>query len=92
VLKVGFRTLRTTITIASLDPERGITWSSAGDEGQTLTFGLDQDHEDTTATLTVTYTEPGGIAGSLIAPFVEQTVQHRADAALERLRDHVTPD
>jgi uncharacterized membrane protein len=92
VLKVGFRTLRTTITIASLDPERSITWSSAGDEGQTLTFGLDQDHEDTTVTLTVTYTEPGGIAGSLIAPFVEQTVQHRADVALERLRDHVTPD
>ena len=51
VLKVGPRTLRTTIVIASLVPRRSITWSSAGDNGQSLSFELDPDQDETTVSL-----------------------------------------
>lgn len=88
VIDVGVRTLRTTIVISSLEPGRSVTWSSAGDEGQRLAFELAADPGGTLVSLTVTYERPGGIAGTLIAPFVEHTVQHRATVALERLREH----
>jgi hypothetical protein len=91
VLKVGVRTLRTTIVITSLEPRRSITWSSAGDDGQSLKFDLSPRRGKTTVSLTVTYEQPGGMAGALIAPFVERTVQHRATGALERLREHLSP-
>jgi carbon monoxide dehydrogenase subunit G len=91
VMKVGPRTLRTTTVIASLVPKRSITWSSTGDNGQSLSFELDPDQDETTVSLTIEYQEPGGIAGALIAPFVEQTVQHRADTALVRLKEHCSP-
>jgi hypothetical protein len=90
VLKVGAHTLRTTIVIASLQPGRSITWSSAGDDGQSLTFELSPERGGTTVNLTVTYQQPGGVGAALIAPFVEHTVQHRATGALERLREHVS--
>jgi uncharacterized membrane protein len=90
VLKVGPRTLRTTIAIAGLDPGRSITWASAGDDGQSLTFDLRARGDETSVSLTVSYEEPGGVAGVLIAPLVEQTVRHRSTAALERLREHVS--
>jgi uncharacterized membrane protein len=90
VLKLGVRTLRTTIVIASIEPDRSITWSSAGDDGQSLTFELRPRQGGTTVILTVTYEQPGGFAGAFIAPFVERTVQHRATGALERLRGHVS--
>jgi hypothetical protein len=90
VLKVGAHTLRTTIVIASLQPGRNITWSSAGDDGQSLTFELSPVRAGTTVKLTVTYQQPAGVAAALIAPFVEHTVQHRATGALERLREHVS--
>jgi len=45
----------------------------------------------TAVSLTVTYERPGGVAGALLAPFVEHTVQHRATVALERLREHLSP-
>jgi uncharacterized membrane protein len=90
VLKVAMNTLRTTIEIASFDPGRLITWSTMGDEGQSLTFELCPEDGGTVVDLAVEYNEPGGIAGALLAPFVAQTVQHRADNALERLRDHLS--
>ena len=67
VLKVGVRTLRTTIVITSLEPRRSITWSSAGDDGQSLKFDLSPRRGETTVSLTVTYEQPGGMAGALIA-------------------------
>ncbi len=88
---MGVRTLRTTIVITSLEPRRSITWSSAGDDGQSLKFDLSPRRGETTVSLTVTYEQPGGMAGALIAPFVEHTVQHRATGALERLREHLSP-
>lgn len=91
VLDVGVRTLRTTIVISSLEPNRSVTWSSTGNEGQSLAFELSPEQGATTVGLTVTYERPSGIAGTLIAPFVEHTVQHRATAALERLREHLSP-
>ncbi len=91
VLDVGTRKLDTTIVISAYEPNAKITWSSAGAAGQSLTFELRPDKGGTTVDLAVSYEEPGGIAGSLIAPFVERTVQHRADTALERLREHVSP-
>jgi uncharacterized protein YndB with AHSA1/START domain len=91
VLDVGVRTLRTTIGISSLEPPHGITWSSAADQGQSLTFELSQGSSGTAVSLTVTYERPGGVAGALLAPFVEHTVQHRATVALERLREHLSP-
>ena len=90
VLKVGPRTLRTTIGISAVDPGRSITWSSAGDEGQSLTFHLRPERGKTSVSLEVSYEEPGGIGGALIAPFVEQTVRQRSTTALERLREHVS--
>jgi uncharacterized membrane protein len=90
VLRLGMRTLRTTIEITSVELGRRITWSSAGDDGQSLTFELQPVPEGTTIDLAVAYEEPGGIAGALIAPFVEQTVERRAITALERLRKHVS--
>ena len=91
VLKVGPTTLRTTIEIAALDPGRTITWSSAGDQAQSLKFDLSPAQDGTSVNLTVTYEEPGGIGGVLMAPFVDQTVRQRTATALERLRDHVAP-
>lgn len=90
VLKLGPRTLRTTIEIAKLDPGRSITWASQGDDGQSLTFDLQAEPGGTAVSLTVSYEEPGGLAGTLIAPFVEQTVRQRATGALERLAEHVS--
>jgi uncharacterized membrane protein len=92
VLSLGGRFVHTTIVIASLRPGRLVTWASVGDEGQSLTFELAPDETGTTVKLAVAYEEPGGIAGALIAPFVERTVQHRADTALERLGKEVSPD
>ena len=91
LLKVGGRTLRTTIMIAALQPRRSITWCSAGGDTQSLTFELRASRGQTTVSLTVTYEQPSGIAGALIAPFVEHTVQHRATGALDRLREHLSP-
>jgi len=91
VLKVGPRTLRTTIEIAALEPGRSITWTSAGADGQSLIFDLRPEGGGTSVSLTVTYEEPGGIGGVLVAPFVEQTVRQRSTSALERLREHVAP-
>jgi uncharacterized membrane protein len=90
VLKVGPRTLRTTIEIAEIDPGRSITWASRGDDGQSLTFDLQPEPGGTAVSLTVSYEEPGGLAGTLVAPFVEKTVRQRATGALERLREHVS--
>ena len=91
VLDVGTRKLNTTIVISEYEPNAKITWSSAGTEGQSLTFELRGENGATAVDLAVSYEEPGGIAGSLIAPFVERAVQHRADTALERLGEHVSP-
>jgi uncharacterized membrane protein len=92
ILNLGGRKLRTTIVITSLQPGRSITWSSADDDGQSLTFELHPKRGGTTVSLTVTYEQPGGIAGALIAPFVEHTVQHRATGALDRLRENLSPE
>ena len=89
VLKLGPRRLATTIVISSFEPGRAITWSSAGDEGQSLSFVLETTKEGVAVELTVDYAEPGGSSGALLAPFVEQTVRHRADTALARLRKHL---
>ncbi len=92
VLQLGPRTLRTTIEITKLDSGRSITWASAGDEGQSLTFDLQPEQDKTLVSLTVSYEEPGGIGGALIALFVEQTVRKRATDTLDRLREHVSPE
>jgi carbon monoxide dehydrogenase subunit G len=89
VLKIGPRQFATTIAISSFVPGRAITWSSAGERAQSLTFELETSPEGTSVGLTVVYEEPGGLAGTLAAPFVEQTVRHRADSALARLRAHL---
>jgi len=90
VLKVGPRTLRSTIEIAALEPGRSITWSSAGDDGQSLRFDLESKQGETSVSLVISYEEPGGIGGAVIAPFVEHTVRERATGALESLREHVS--
>jgi uncharacterized membrane protein len=90
-LKVGLQSFHTNIVIESYEPDRSITWSSAGDNGQSLTFELEPVPDGTAVTLSVGYEEPGGFGGALVAPFVERTVRHRAGAALERLRDHLLP-
>ncbi len=90
-LKVGVRTLRTRIVIESLEPYSSVTWSSAGDEGQTLMFELQEGPHGTEVSLTVVYEPPGGLAGALIAPFVDRTVRHRATGTLDRLREHLSP-
>jgi len=90
-LKVGGRTLRTTVMIESLEPCSAITWSAAGDEGQTLLFELHEGPNGTEVSLTVAYEQPGGLAGALIAPFVDRTVQRRTTGTLDRLREHLSP-
>ncbi len=91
ILKVAGRTFRTIIVIASLEPGRSITWSSAGEDNQSLTFELGPEPGGTAVSLTVSYDPPGGLPGALIAPFVERTVQQRATGTLERLREHLLP-
>jgi len=91
VLDIGIRTLQTRIVITSYQPDRAITWSSATEDGQSLFFQLEPVPDGTAVTLEVSYQEPGGLAGALVAPFVERTVRHRADTALERLADHLSP-
>ena len=90
-MKVGPRTLRTTIEISSIETARSITWSSTGDSAQRLTFDLHPDGDETSVLLAVSYEEPGGLSGPLLAPFVEQTVRHRAVGTLDRLRALVSP-
>jgi uncharacterized membrane protein len=90
-LKVGLQSFHTNIVIGSYEPDRAITWSTAADNGQDLTFELEPVRDGTAVTLSVSYEEPGGVGGALLAPFVERTVRHRAGTALERLRDHLLP-
>ena len=90
-LTIGPRLVHTTIVITSFVPGQVITWASVGDGGQSLTFELTPNKGGTTVNLAVAYDEPGGIAGALIAPFVERTVRHRADTALERLGKELSP-
>jgi uncharacterized membrane protein len=90
ILKVAGHSFRSVIVIASLQPGRSITWSSAGGDNQSLTFELTPDAGGTAVSLTVSYDPPGGLAG-VIAPFVERTVRQRATGSLERLREHLQP-
>ncbi len=90
VLKVGPRSLRSTIEIATLEPGKSITWSSTGESGQSLRFDLEPTQGQTSVSLVISYEEPGGLGGAIIAPFVEHTVRERATGALERLREHVS--
>ena len=92
VIKVGPRTLRSTIEIAALEPGRSITWSSAGDDGQSLRFELEPEQGETAVSLVISYEEPGGLGGAIIASFVEHTVRERATGALARLREHVSSE
>jgi len=91
ILHVGGRTFRTIIVLASLEPGRSITWSSAGEENQSLTFELGPEPGGTAVSLTVAYDPPGGLAGALIAPFVARTVQQRATGTLKRLQELLSP-
>jgi uncharacterized membrane protein len=90
VLHVGPRVLRTTIIIASLVAGRAITWSSVGADRQSLVFELAQTDDETAVSLEISYEEPGGVAGALLAPFVRQTVERRANTALKRLGKQVS--
>jgi len=91
VLKVGVSSFLTTIVIAGVEPERSITWSSVGNGSQSLAFDLSPRDDGTEVDLAITYEEPGGLAGALVAPFIERTVEHRAETSLERLRGHFSP-
>ncbi|MGD0439207.1 MAG: SRPBCC family protein [Acidimicrobiales bacterium] len=88
-LKIAGRTLATVIVITSLEPGRSITWSSAGEDHQSLTFELVPEPGGTAVSLTVSYEQPDGLPGALLAPFVERTVRQRANGALGRLREHL---
>ena len=83
VLHVGPRVLRTTVSIASLVAGRAITWSSVGADRQSLVFELAQTDDETAVSLEISYEEPGGVAGALLAPFVRQTVERRANTAVK---------
>lgn len=90
-LKVGASSFTTTIVIAAIKAGRSITWSAVANGGQSLTFDLRPQKGSTRVDLAITYEEPGGVAGAIAAPFIERTVEHRADSSLKRLREHFLP-
>jgi uncharacterized membrane protein len=90
VMRVGPTTFRTTIEITAYEEAQLVTWASAGGRSQTLTFELIPDGKATKVVLVISYEKPGGLAGALTAPVVEETVRSRARSALRKLRDHVS--
>lgn len=89
VMRVGPRTFRTTIEITAYEEGHLVTWASAGGRSQVLTFELVPEGKATKVVLDISYEKPGGLAGVLAAPVVEETVRSRAHSALRRLREHV---
>ncbi len=90
VMKVGPKVFKAIVTIAALREGRSVTWASAGDSGQTVTFMLEPTGEGTRVVMEVSYERPSGLTGLLAAPVVEETVRSRAHASMRRLRDQVT--
>jgi uncharacterized membrane protein len=90
VMRVGPRTFRTTVEITAYEEGRLVTWASAGGHSQSLTFELIAGAASTKVVLDISYEQPGGLAGVLTAPVVEETVRIRARSALRRLQEHVT--
>jgi uncharacterized membrane protein len=89
VMRVGPRTIRTTIEITAYEEGRLVTWASANGHSQLLTFELTPQAKATKVVLEISYEAPGGLAGVLSAPVVEETVRIRARSSLRRLREHV---
>jgi uncharacterized membrane protein len=90
VMRVGPSTYRTTIEITAYEEGRLVTWSSTSGEPQVLTFKLIPDGKSTRVVVEISYEKPGGLAGVLTAPIVEQTVRSRARSALRTIREHVS--
>lgn len=90
VMKVGPKTFSTTIEIAELEENHLVTWSSASDNGQSVTFELRPDGDGTQVVLEIEYERPGGLAGVVTGRVVEETVKARAHTSMRKLRDHLS--
>ncbi|MHB1504147.1 MAG: SRPBCC family protein [Acidimicrobiales bacterium] len=86
VVRFGPRKVRSIVELVEVDPGREVLWSASGDGGRLLRFTLSGGAGGVTlVSLEISYEPPGGIAGVLLAPVVEQTVRTGARVSLERL-------
>jgi carbon monoxide dehydrogenase subunit G len=89
VMKIGPSTFHSKVEITEYETDRRVTWSASGGQAQAVTFDLDPIATGTRVVVEVRYERPGGIAGSLLAPVIEQAVRVRARNALGRLEQQV---
>ncbi|MGH9305164.1 MAG: SRPBCC family protein [Acidimicrobiales bacterium] len=87
-LDVGAHKVEDTLVLSRLAPGELVIWESAGDGSRALSFEL-RPHEDASRTsvlLSVSYEEPEGWKGLLLAPVIEQAVRSRARKTLVNLK------
>jgi uncharacterized membrane protein len=89
VMKVGPSTFHATIEISEYVENRRVTWSSSKGQAQAITFELEPSGKSTKVLVEITYERPSGLAGTLVAPVVDETVRLRAQGALRRLKHNV---
>lgn len=85
VLHMGPTVLRASIEIVELVVNRRVTWATSGEEERVLSFEFDSEAGVTVVALTVSYEAPGGLAGLLVRPVVEEGVRRRSRETLARL-------
>jgi len=89
VMKIGPSTFHSKVEITEYEPDRRVTWAASGGQAQAVTFDLDPIATGTRVVVEVHYERPGGLAGTLLAPVVEQAVRVRARNALGRLEQQL---
>ncbi len=85
VMKIGPSTFHSKVEITEYETDRRVTWAASGGQAQAVTFDLEPIVTGTRVVVEVCYERPGGLAASLLAPAIEQTVRARARGALRRL-------
>ena len=85
VLRMGPTVLRASIEIVELVVDRRVTWATSDAEERALSFEFDFTDGVTTVEMTVSYEAPGGLAGLLIRPVVEDNVRRRSRETLARI-------
>lgn len=91
VVDMGFRGMHAKVALARLVQPQTVTWEVLGGTRATVSFDLAQQQDRTTVSLSVTYDEPRGIRGAVVAPFVEHSIERQVIGAIEQLRRRLAP-
>lgn len=87
VFRLPGRQVSAEVVLAELVENRRVLWEAAGTPGRSVLFDTKQLEPSLTAVrVSVSFERGGGIAGSLLAPIIEETVRSRARNTLEHLK------